>query len=85
MHDAFSDFSPNLTSPATSAFEVIPSDTNDFPNVSRAIYVGGSGDLRVRMQSGQVVTFIEVSGVLPLRGSRVLETGTTATDIVALY
>lgn len=84
--DKFSHHQSSLTSPATSAAEVSPSDTQDLPQVTRAIYVGQSGDLRVRMVDSTVVTFTGVTGgaTYPLRVAQVLATGTSATGIVAL-
>ncbi len=55
--------------------------------LSRALYVGGAGDVRVESQSGDVATFAAVpaGSVLPIRVRLVVGAGTTATDIVALW
>ena len=84
--DNFADFQATLTAPAFSAIEVTPSDTTDLPEVTRAIYVGQSGDLRVRMQDGTTVTFTatQAGAIYPLRVAQVLATGTDASGIVAL-
>lgn len=86
MPDRFSRNLPSLISPATAAFAVTPNDTLDLPEVTRAVYIGASGVLAVRMSSGETVTFPGVLGgsTLPLRIDRVLATGTTATGIVGL-
>jgi hypothetical protein len=86
MPDRFSRNLPSLVSPATAAFTITPSDTLDLPEVTRAVYIGASGALAVRMSSGQTITFSGVIGgsTLPIRIDRVLATGTTATGVVGL-
>ncbi len=85
--DKFNNHAPGLESPASSAQSVVPSDTIDMPHITRAIYVGGAGDLSVEMKDGGAVTFKNVGAgaVVAIRVSRVFATGTTATDIVGLY
>lgn len=74
-----------LTSPAVQAEAVTPSNTVDLVNVSRALWVGVAGDVKVTMASGQAVTFTALTiGWHPLRVSRVWSTGTTATNITAV-
>lgn len=65
---------------------VTPSDATVF-NVTRGLYVGGLGDVAVRMADGTSVTFSNVANgtLLPLQVDQVLSTGTTATLILALY
>ncbi|PCJ75905.1 MAG: hypothetical protein COA53_05195 [Rhodobacteraceae bacterium] len=76
-----------LESPARVAAVVVPNDLADLGNTSRSIYVGTSGDLAVHMigQSVPVVFKAVPVGILPIRADRVLVTGTTAADIVALW
>ena len=78
----------DMSVPATGAFAITPSDSTDLPRVTRAIYVGGGGDVTVQplLASDDTVTFTAVptGAVLPIRASRVLDTGTTATDLVGL-
>lgn len=52
----------------------------------RAFYVGGTGDLAVTMWDGGNVTFVGLpaGSILPIRAGTVLQTGTTATNVVAL-
>lgn len=71
---------------ATSAQAVTTSDTVDLTNVSRALFVGGAGNVVVIMFDGTTVTFTGVTAgtILPIRVSRVKATGTTATNMVAL-
>ena len=56
-------------------------------NCTRALYVGGSGNVAVKMIEGQTVTFVGVIAgtVLPIQVTQVLSTGTSATSILALY
>jgi len=72
-----------------SAMAVTPSDTADLPNVSRAIYVGGqAGNLRVNLAddtTAVVFNSLAVGVVHPLAVKRVFATGTSATNIVALF
>lgn len=78
--------SANATVAAHSAAAVTPSDATILP-VTRAIYVGGAGNLAVTMaEDGNAVTFVGVLAgmVYPLQVTQVLATGTTATNIVAL-
>lgn len=52
----------------------------------RAVYVGGAGNLAVTMWDGGNVTFTGMAAGtwLPIRARTVLNSGTTATGIVAL-
>jgi hypothetical protein len=73
--------------PARHAEEVTTSDTVDLAFTSRSLYIGTSGDVTVLMAgTGAQITFSSVPvGTLPVSVTRVLATGTTAQDIVALY
>ncbi|HHS89583.1 MAG TPA: hypothetical protein ENJ26_04365 [Rhodobacteraceae bacterium] len=85
--DQFKDFPTTLTSPASNAAPITPSDTVPLGNISRAIYVGQPGDISVEMQSGQIVTFQNVQGgsILALRTMKIRQTGTSAAGIIALW
>jgi hypothetical protein len=53
---------------------------------SCVLYVGVAGDLKVKTASGDVVTFIAApAGYHPVQVVKVFATGTTATNIVALW
>jgi len=86
MADDFASHQPGLTSPAEAAFAVTPADGSDLPHVTRALYVGSAGALRVTMLSGGTVTFtgMQAGMVYPLRVIRVLASETTAGGIVGL-
>ena len=87
MEDRYRDYVRGLTAPAVGAFAVTPSDQTDLPQVTRAIYCGGTGDISVVMRSGETVTFsaVQAGTVLPIEAVRVRATGTTATNLVGLY
>ncbi len=54
---------------------------------TRAFWVGGEGDLAVTMDDGSSLTFagIPAGSVLPIQATAVLNSGTTATDVLALF
>ena len=55
--------------------------------MTRALYVGGAGDLAVRMADGTRARLRRVPAgtLLPVRVARVLATGTSATRVVGLW
>jgi hypothetical protein len=71
--------------PSVESIEVTPDDAEDLASPSRGLYVGGAGNIRVHM-NGEVRNFmaVPVGTILPVVATRVLSTGTTATNIVAL-
>lgn len=84
--DDFAAFSTSPESPIQHAVAVVPNDTADLPHVTRALYLGGSGDVAVVLKGGASVTFAGMAaGWHPLRVSRVLATGTTAGDILGCW
>jgi hypothetical protein len=86
MLDRYEGAAAGGNSPAYAGFSITPNDSTDLAEVTRALYIGGSGAVRVVMASGQTVTFavVAASMVLPIRVRRVLATGTTATNLVGL-
>lgn len=79
--------SSQSVSPAAEALEVTPSDVTVLSPPCRSLFVGTAGDVAVDMQrTGTAITYVAPGGVvLPVRVSKVLATGTTASDIVCLY
>jgi len=69
------------------AFDIVPS-ADPLAHATRGIWVGGQGgNLHVRMNTGEEVTF---TGVVPgmihrLAVTHIFVAGTTATDIIGLY
>lgn len=86
-NDQHRTFVRDLTTPPEHAAAVVTSDSADLANVSRAIFVGGAGNLTVVMAGGETVTLsgVAAGSLLPIRVSRVMATGTSATSIVTLW
>ena len=84
--DNFSRKQSLVADPATNAVLVTPSNSVDLTDVTRAVYVGGGGDMKVTMQDSGTVLFsgIPAGTTLPIRVSRIWSTTTTATLIIAL-
>lgn len=67
------------------AIAITPSDSAFIDNTN-GLFVGGAGNLTVTMANGVDVTFTGIPvGFAPLSVKKVKATGTTATNIVALY
>ena len=75
------------------AASVTPSDTANVPSVSGGtnngcvLYIGSAGNLRVQTVGGDDVTFnnINTGAFIPVQIVRVYATGTTASNILALW
>jgi hypothetical protein len=78
-------FSTTPDSCAVNCIAITPADS-DLVQPVRALYIGGSGNLRISDTGGGAVTFVgAVAGtILPVMAKRVWATGTTATNIVGL-
>lgn len=75
----------NKQDPARNWANVTPSDTTHLGNV-RSLFVGGAGNVVAEDVDGGTGTFVCTAGtLLPIEAKRVYATGTTATNIVALY
>lgn len=85
--DTFSTYRVGLTSPIMNAFAVTPHDTNALTNDSRAIYIGSGGNIVLVTTGGDTITLVGVLGgtIYSIRANIIKSTGTTATNIVALY
>jgi hypothetical protein len=79
--------SADATVSARRAAAVTTSDTTVYDEPTRAIYVGGAGNLRVDMVSGGTVIFVGLMAgtILPVQVTRIYATSTTATNLLALY
>jgi len=76
-----------VDTPAIGAETVTPSNSAELEQVSRALWIGTAGNVRVMTYLNQDVTFNNVQDgtLLPVQVRQVFSTGTTATDIVSVY
>ena len=88
IKDTFSDEYRDLDDPAIHAFAITAHNTDDLAYVTRGLYVGVSGDVKVDMRGGEsavVFTGLAAGVIHPLRVKRVYDTDTDATNIVGVY
>jgi hypothetical protein len=81
-------FGQSAPGPAGNAYTITTSDSTVLARPTRAIYVGGAGDLAVRMAddgSTPIFKAVPVGTVLNIRADKILATGTTATNLLGLY
>lgn len=85
--DTLAAYALSPAAPAANAAAVTPHNTDELTHVTRGIYVGGTGNLKVTTLGGQETTFtaVPVGTFLPVRAKIIWSTGTTATSIVALW
>lgn len=86
MQDRFANLAPSLTSPVIGGFAIAPHDSTPLPEITRAVYVGVTGDLALVLASGQSVVLkaVPAGSLLPVRVQRVAATGTTAASLVGM-
>lgn len=86
MKDRFSTRAPSFSAPAAHGFAITADDESDLEETTRALYIGNGGTLTASLASGAVVTFESLASgtLLPIRASRVLATGTSASAIIGL-
>ena len=77
----------SLIEPARRALAVTPNNDADMAGISRAIYVGGAGNLELVTRGGDTVVLVGVpaGSLLPIQARRIRAASTTATNIVILY
>ena len=84
--DTFANQTPGVSGPFLSAASVAPHDSNELTHVTRALWVGTAGNLALVTQDGSAITFANFGPAwLPGRIRAVKATGTTATDLVAVW
>jgi len=76
-----------MTYPARHLEAVTPHDTTELTNVSRALWIGGAGNITVLTAEDETVLIsgIQAGTLLPIQVKRVDATATTATLITSLY
>lgn len=72
------------SAPAIDSFAISKSDTVDLPYPVRAIFVGGTGDVKVRTFAGTDIVYpaVPAGTKIVIVATRVFSTGTTATAMV---
>jgi hypothetical protein len=87
MSDPFQNIADAPSAPATRVVAVTPHDSNPLTDIPKALYVGTGGIVVLQGTSGGDATLANVAdgSVLPVRAKFVRASGTTASDIVALY
>lgn len=83
--DAMSSYTASTIGSPEHAAAVTPNDAQDLAYVTRSIWVGTQGDLKVTMQGGETLTYPAAIGQMSLRVSRIHAAGTTASGIVAMW
>ena len=88
MADPFQNSADQVSAPATRAVTVTPHDTSPLADIPKALFVGTGGTLAMRGVAGtsdQIWKSVASGSVLPFRAQYIRATGTTASDILALY
>lgn len=85
--DLYSELPTTLTAPARSGAAIVPSNSTDLTTLPRAIYVGQTGDISLRLPEGGsiLLTNVQSGSFLPIRAIGVNATGTTAGSLLALW
>ena len=76
-----------VTQQAIKAVDVVPATLETLVIPGAVLYIGTGGDIKVDTVSGDTVTFKNVAdgSVLAVQVKKVYNTGTSASDIIALY
>lgn len=82
-----SSYSATQDAPAENFAAVTPNDSTDLTLRARGLYIGTGGTLVVQGNDSADVTFLNVPNgtILPIAVSRVKATGTTCSNIIALW
>ena len=85
MPDNFAAYQNSLDAPADGAFAITPG-ASDLAIFTRAIYIGGAGNVKLTTVGGTEVTFtaVPVGTILPVRAKKV-SADSTATLMIGLY
>lgn len=69
------------------AFVITPSDVDDLPHPTVAIYVGIAGNIKLDLIGGDTITLTNLAAGAwhPISATKVYTTDTTATEIVGAY
>lgn len=79
-------FANDLSSSFRGGAAITPNDSADLPRTCKAIWVGGTGAIKVTTVDGDTLTFAAVPvGFFPVKAKRVFATGTAATSLIAVW
>ena len=72
---------------AQDAFAITPSDDDDLPHRTRAVYVGTGGNVKVKLRGGGIVTYTNVASGSrqPWQAVRIYDTDTTASGLIGEF
>ncbi|MGR6329199.1 spike base protein, RCAP_Rcc01079 family [Sphingomonas sp. XXL09] len=90
MDDHYKNVFSGVGDPGTAAAEIIPSDGTDLDQIPKGIYVGSAGDIAMigvgdlAGSTGVIWRNVPAGALIPYRPRRILATGTTAADLVAI-
>lgn len=86
MADRFANVGADLHGPADRAAAVTPNDTTDLPFVSKRLFIGTGGTVKIDTSGGDTVTYTAATGTyLNVRAKRVYAIGTSASNIVSEF
>lgn len=87
MADKYATFEAVPAGAMGGGFPVTKSDSTVFSQPTRAVWVGGAGDIAITYLDGSSDTLhaIPAGTMLPIRVTQVLSTGTTASLISGLF
>jgi hypothetical protein len=88
MADNFSGVFSGISDPGVRSEPVTPSDATPLTDVPKALYVGTGGHVALRGTGDAAPRTWKNApsgSIIPFRAQYVLATGTTATDILAIY
>lgn len=85
--DNLQNLSDSIEFPAVRLRAVTPNDSTPLVFVAKALYVGTGGNVAIMASedtAAVTLTNVASGSIIPVRALRVMATGTTATNIVAL-
>jgi hypothetical protein len=87
MADRFAGMGEDLLGPATRAVAAATSDTVALPNVSKRLWVGGAGNVKLVTLGGDTVIYTAVPAgtYLNVRATQIFATLTTASNIIVEF
>ncbi|MBI0475010.1 hypothetical protein D9601_06500 [Sphingomonas sp. MA1305] len=90
MQDNYRDKWNGVGDPGVASESIQPDDANDLNEVPKGIYVGTGGDLAMigvgdpPESAGVIWRNVPAGALIPFRPRRILATGTTAADLIAV-